>query len=186
MNTEINLLRNEFGSTGPFGGPKGIASLYVLIAVLVIEGLLYGGLALYERQLARQQMTAEIQAGSIDMEIGTVQADLGEALGYQQRLRNLQLLLYGHLFWSPVFEELEKYTFKPITYDTLAGSIEESKVVVTGTASSFSDIGKLILGLESSENIQNVMFQSSGQAKGEQAGYGFSLELTFDPKVFQK
>ena len=185
-NTDINLLKNELAATTVFSSAKKLLSLYIFIAVIAAEALAYGGMMWYSRSLEKQQAASEAEGSSVNLEIGRVKGDLAEATRYQQRLSNLDVLLKDHVFWSPAFAELSKYTYKNITYATLSGNIDEHKAVVTGTAASFTDIGKLIIGLKQSPKIKDVMFQSSGESKAEKSGYAFIVEIIFDPGLFKK
>jgi len=169
-----------------FSAAQKLISFYVLLGVVVVEALVYGGLTLYASSVSKRMAAAEEESASVDRSIKQSQEDLQEAIRYQQRLANLELLLGSHVFWSPVFEELTKYTYRSVSFDTMSGSLADNKLVLTGTAPSFTDIAKLILGLKQSEKIKDVVFQSSGQSKEEKSGYAFSLEITLDPELFKK
>lgn len=184
---EINLLKSELQHRGPFSfGPKGLASLYVVAGILVLVLGVWGGLYFYDLELQKKSRLLEQQTATVDFEVGQVEGQRREAISFQRRLNNLVVLLDEHVFWTPVFEELEKFTFKGAAFNTLQVDVADHTFILTGTVSSYQDMGKLLLGLRQSSNVQGVTLQSSGITETGQAGYNFNLELLFDPKLFLK
>lgn len=188
MRGEINLLRNELKERSSFnlGGKRSFLPLYFFIALLVIEAFVFGGLIYYRKTIDRKVNAAEMEAAQLDFEMRQTDDKLKEAIGYQARLSNFKNLLDSHLFWSPVFDELAKYTYKPISFDTFQADVQKNRIVVTGSAPSFKEIAKLILGLKKSDKFTDILFQSGGIARGEKAGFGFLLDIGFDPKLLKK
>lgn len=184
---EINLLKNELQDRTPisFGG-FATPTFYVVIGLLVLELLGYGGLLIYNKQLDRQIREAELAMANINFEIGKVDKDRREAVSFQSRLANLDSLLKNHLYLSSLLGELEKSTYKPAVYNTLQLAEGENKLVLSGRIPSYTDLGKLILGLKASPNIRDVVLKSSGQKESAEGGYSFNVEITFDPKVLLK
>jgi len=187
MKTEINLLKNELKERGPLNlGEKNLTPLYLSIAALLIMALGYGGMIYYHRTIGKQISAAEIEAANLDMEMRSTDSALDEAINYQLRLSNLSGLLGAHTFWSPVFEELAKYTYTVVSFDTFNSSADEASMVVTGNAPTYTDIAKLILGLKQSGKFQEIIFQSAGKATGERTGFGFTLDVNFDPQLLKR
>lgn len=184
---EINLLKNELKDRGPFSfAPKSLTPLYFTLGLLVFEAVLYGGMFFYEKYLDRQKLGVDAEITAIESEISQSQKNVDEAQSVQARLANLGVLLDNHVFWSQVFDELEKYTYKPIVYNTLEADMVRGQFRISGITSNYTDLGKLLLGLESSPNITGVTLESTSQGQQEQSGYTFSLEIMFDPKLFLK
>ena len=90
----------------------------------------------------------------VDFEIGKIDKERLEAVSYQKRLGNFKTLLDRHIFWTVVLEELSKYTYKPVSYTSLQADIKEYKLMVSGFVPSYTDLGKLMLGLKTSSNIE--------------------------------
>ena len=191
MKTEINLLKNELKDRGSAvslggGGEKKLTSLYIVIALLVLEALGYGALLYYKKTISDKAKAVEIETANLDLEMRSTDQALGEVLGYQLRLGNLETLLDKHLFWSPVFDELARYTYIPISYDGFQGDAENFRIVVTGIAPTYTDMAKLVLGLKSSDKFKDIALQSGGASTGDVTGYGFTLDITFDPILLKK
>lgn len=187
MKGEINLLRNELKERGPlkFAG-KSYVPLYLALGVLALEAAAFGGLTYYQTTINREINAAEMDEAELDFEMRQTDAALKEAVGYQARLANFKTLLDTHIFWSPVFEELGNYTYKLVSYDTFQGDTQKNRIVVTGTAPTYRDIAKLILGLKKTDKFTDISFQAGGASKGDKAGFGFLLDIGLDPKLLSK
>ena len=184
--SEINLLKNELKGSSFSFAPKSMTPLYIAIGVLVFEALLYGGMMFFEHSLEKQKSQLDVDAAGIESEINRSSENVNAAQSVQKRLTNLRVLLDNHVFWSQVFNELEKYTYKPIVYSTLEADVINGQFRISGLSSSYTDLGKLILGLRQSPNVTDVTLQSTSRGREQQSGYFFNLEISFDPKLFIK
>lgn len=184
--SEINLLKDELRETKLGLNRRNLISLYVAAGIFVLELVLFGVLTLRERSYQKQARAVEQSGAGIDLEITKTEKERLGAISFQSRLANLEVLLQEHVYWSEVLEEIAAYTYKPIVYRTLQVDQGKHKVILTGTAPTYSDLGKLILGLRSSPKFLEVNFASSGQAEGRESGYGFQLEAVFDQKILLK
>lgn len=184
---EINLLKKEYqGRSLPPFSDYSSKALYVVMALVVLEFLIYGGLWLYGGQLNKQAQVVDQEAQAVDFEIEKVEVDRLKSVSLQRRINNLQVLLNNHHYWSQVFAELEKYTLKRAIYRTMRVEEATQKFAISGIASSISEIGKLLLGLKQSPNVREVTLQSVvGSGSGE-SGYEFNLELVFNQKLLFK
>lgn len=186
--SEINLLKSDSGSGTGFsaGGGKSRLWLYILAGIFIFQILSYGVLFVFERSLKKQQQTLNQGVAQIDFEIGKIDTERLEAVSYQKRLSNFKTLLDRHIFWTVVLEELSQYTYKPVIYDSLQSDLQDRKLLVSGVAPSYTDLGKLMLGLKTSSNIEEVTLVGSGQNNTEQAGLSFDMEITFNRKLLTK
>lgn len=186
---EINLLKNELQEKGPFSfsfGGKGLASLYVVAAILAVELLAFGGLVIYEKQIQKQARAYEAEAADVDLEISKTDKDRKAAISFQRRINNAQVLLNNHLLWTRVFEEISKNTVKSVRFDTMQVVTGESKIQILGVTPSYTELGKLILGLRQSEHVLEVDLKTTNQSGKEGGGYKFALDLIFDPELLLK
>ncbi|OGE78936.1 MAG: hypothetical protein A2751_00125 [Candidatus Doudnabacteria bacterium RIFCSPHIGHO2_01_FULL_46_14] len=188
MRGDINLLKNELSQRAPLGfsGPKSLLPLYLVIGLLVVEGLAFGTLLYYKKSIDRLVNAAELESSQLDLQMRQTETQLKDAISYQGRLNNFKNLLNSHIFWSPLFKELGDFTYKPVSFDTFQADIQKNRIVVTGSAPTYRDIAKVILGLKKSEKFTDIIFQSGGVSKGEETGFGFSLDIGFDPKLLRK
>lgn len=184
---EINLLKNELQEKGPFSfGPPGLMSVYIVVSIIALEILLYSGLAFYQRYVENKARDVEKQAMDMDLEIKKMEASRLAAISFQRRVNNLQFLLNNHVFWTPVFDELEKYTYKGARYQTLQVDQSKRELLVSGTIPSYTELGKLMLGLKQSANVSNVTLNATGATQSGEAGYEFTMQISFDSKLLTK
>ena len=186
---EINLLKSDSGTgqtATALGERRSTFWLYILVGIFILEILGYGALFFYERSLKKQQQALDQEVAKVDFEIGKIDKERQTAVSYQQRLNNFKTLLNRHIFWTVVLEELSKYTYNPVSYNSLQADIIDRKLLVSGVAPSYTDLGKLMLGLKTSSNIEEVKLMNSGRSKTEQAGLSFDMEITFNPKLLKK
>lgn len=187
--SEINLLAKSDYGTGKAGSAGENANrlwISILASIFVLAILGYGALLFYERSLKKQQQAVDQEVTRIDFEIGKIDEERQTAISYQRRLKNFRTLLDRHIFWTVVLEELSKYTYKPVSYDSLDADITEHKLLVSGVAPSYADLAKLMLGLKTSANIEDVKLVSSGQSLSEQVGLTFDIDIIFNPKLLKK
>lgn len=184
---EINLLRNELQTNRQLSlNRAGKIAAYIVITLVILEGLFYGGLLLYEYGMNKKIMALEQENANTDLEISKTEKDRLKAIALQSRIKGLDLLLDQHIFWSEIFKELEKVTYKQAKFSGLEGDEGEQRIIVSGEVASYEDLAKLILGLKTSGQIKDVTLENSALASGEEQVYSFSLELKFDPKILQK
>lgn len=186
---EINLLQKESGSSKEFTlnfRRGGNLTFYVFLALLVLEVGAYLWLGFSQRQVSGQMTTLEQRAATIDLEISKVSEARGAALSAQVRLKNFEILLASHLFWSKVFTELENVTYKPIHFESLQVDQVNHRFMLKGFTPSQTDLAKLMAGLQTSPSIQDVNLRSMSAQTGEESGYSFSMDATFDPKLLKR
>lgn len=185
---EINLLKSELQEKGLKVGSTqaGRWAFYIFLGILILELLAYGFLFWGEGRVGEKILDIDRRLANVDFEIGKIEKDRLEVVSFQFRLQSLQEILDNHVFWSKALGELEKYTYKPAIFTGLQVKRSEHKFILSGTIPSYTDLGKLILGLRSSSDILDVALQSSGQEGGTESGYNFNLVVTFDPKLLLK
>lgn len=166
--------------------PKGATSLYIVIGVLAAELLLYGGMVFFQKRAETETRKLEQQVVAVDLEIERHDADRKLAVSFQRRLDNLQTLLDEHVYWTAAFGELEKYSLKTVRLHTLQVNDYDGVFVITGTVPTLTELGKYILGLRTSPNVQSVDLFSTSQSETGDAGYEFNAEIKFDLKLLQK
>ena len=103
---EINLLQNESSDSVSFA-PKKTRNigLFFSIFLFILALLAYGFLFLQARRVEKRIGETEQQISQLDTRIETTKEERLEAISFQARLKNLNILLDTHLFWSKVFEE---------------------------------------------------------------------------------
>lgn len=182
---EINLLKNEYQDRA-FSGLKSFISLYVALGVLLVELLIYGGLFWYGKSLDQRAVAADKDNANITLSITGLDSERQAAIALQRQLYNTQVLLDKHIFWTEAFREIEKYTYKPAYYTSLDVNELDHKFAISGVVPTYSDLGKLLLGLRQSPSLRDINLLSSTIAEKGTTGYSFNIEVGFDPKILEK
>lgn len=181
---EINLLKNEIKNRNTISLRRiGSKAVYFIGALAGLELLIYLGLAIFNQNIKRTIAETERQATAIDVEINQLESDRQHAISLQKRINNIAGLLANHGEWTTVLAELEKYTYKLATYNTMQVDEVKHNFSFTGTVGSYTDLGRLMLGLSQSNNFSNIQFKSSAQDDSGAGGYSFDIEVEFNPKL---
>ena len=161
--------------------------MYVTIGLLVLEVGFYGWLSHRETVLQNQIADLDQESRKAEQELAGVKPKLAIAVNTQKQLKNIGVILDQKIFWTKVLAELEKYTYKPITYTTMHAEAKSNSLSISGITQSYTDIGKLMLGLKQSANVEDVSLTASGQgAKTAEIGYNFTIKVTLNPKLFRR
>lgn len=186
---EINLLKKEAQSSGGLSfnlRRTGQWSIYIVLGLVVLELLFFVFLILSKQQVKNRTLQVQQRAADIALELSQIDGERQKAIAVQSRLQNLDVLLSSHLLWSKVFSELESKTYKPITFDSLQVDQINTRFVLNGLAPTQTDIAKFMLGLMTSAYIQNVNLKTAAAQQGEEPGFTFNMEITFDPKLLRQ
>jgi Tfp pilus assembly protein PilN len=186
---DINLLQ---GSSRPPSGNismptsatshrSGTGLLVFLLIVVLLEAAAYGGLWYYRKNTEQKIQDTETQIADVDTRIATRQAEIDTAVSAQARLVTFDRLLDDHVHWSRAWDELAAKTVTIARYVTLEADTETNQFRVTGIVFTFSDLGKLLLGLEQSEWFSDISFDRA--VLEESGGISFEITVEFNPTL---
>ncbi len=182
---ELNLLQNRVKDNTDAWQRQGQLFMGILWLVLI---LLVGGIVvlfLFNRNIAKE--TADIAAQNQDLEkqINDRQPGVANATTFQAQLLNLKSLVNTHTYLSPLLDELAQSTYTKAQFLTMDAS-QAGKIHLEGRVASYSDLGKLILGLNTSGQFTNVKLLSVAPTGGLTNAYEFVIDLQVNPKIFSK
>ncbi|MDP3741003.1 MAG: PilN domain-containing protein [bacterium] len=186
---EINLLQNKSQSEGHFNiqyRSQSPVFFYIVLTLLLVESGFYGFLFFSQKKVSAQMLEVEQRAADIEFEVTQIDKGRLEAISVQSRLKNLDVLLASHLFWSKVFGELESKTYKKVSFQSLQMDQISNRIVLTGFAPTQTDIAKFMVGLKTSPSIQTVNLKTSKAQQGEESGFTFNIDVFFDSKLLKK
>lgn len=182
---EINLLQNQLKDRSLIWQYRNRLFINILILILILEGLGIVGLTILNKRIEKEYNKVKGGNISLQAELTQKQTNLVSATDLQAQLKNLSYLIDSRLYWSNFFNEISKQTFNKARFTSLNADIA-GKVHVEGNVSNYTDLGKLLLGLSTSEKIKNVKLLSSNPANKEVGGYTFSLDFNITPDIFLK
>lgn len=182
---EINLLQNRVTDTTNAGV---FQSRLIFIVLGLILAVLVGGtvvIFLLNSSLQTKIGTATATNQELQKKLTEQQSTLGNAKTFQAQLVNLRVLLNNHVYLSPLLDELSKVTYIKSQY-TSFDVTDTGKIHVEGLVNSYTDLGKLLLGLSTSTEFVNVKLLSILPSTGEINGFIFSVDMNVSPDIFIK
>lgn len=179
---DINLLQNQLKDTTLTASRRSMTAIWILTFVLVVLVLGGGALYLLTRNLTTESSQLTTDNTRLQKEIQNSSEDIDKAKVLQAKLSNASLLLKNHIHISPLLDEIEEFTYRASKYVNI--SIDEVGLIhLEGTVSSYSDLGKLLLGLSTSEYFESVRLLSV--AGGSEANtYHFSINMKATAELY--
>ena len=174
----VNLLSEELISTV---NPRQrlMALIGIAIGTLVIVGLGYAGLLVYQSQIKQKITTTEQQLKSADAEVAGLTKDQQTAALTVQKINAIHSLLDRHTRWTKFFALLERYTLPTVTYGSSFSGDLNGTVTLTATTTSYEEVAKQYLIFQ--QVVADQKFISTFQISGatNQLGKDGSARATF-------
>jgi Tfp pilus assembly protein PilN len=179
---DINLLQNKLKDRTNQWEKNNRTIMVVLtiglLAVLVATGMIYFLVKnAEESKAALDQENFNLQKKLTQMEAG-----MGLAKGFQAQSKNIARLLQSHVIWSAFMTELAGKTFKISQLNSMTTDTS-GRAHMEGLAPTYTDLGKMLLALETSDKFESVTLSSTAQSTDAQAGIMFSLDLVAKQEV---
>lgn len=183
---EINLLNQRdktiYRSRLPHAGNK--IPLWILIGLVAVEMIVYGTLFSWKKSIDSEILKVQASVNQLDDKLNSSKVDINNAVAAQAALTSFSSLLDNHLHWTLLWSELGKVTLKKAHYISMQGTVVSDQFVVKGEVSNYTDLGKVILGLETSKNFSEVKLVSSSPAEGDKVGVQFEIQVTVKHSIF--
>jgi Tfp pilus assembly protein PilN len=192
---EINLLQTRIKDTTHSWEKQsifGIVILSILLAVFLAAG---GVLYLQTKNINTQNDTLIADNAKLKTQIDQRSVSLGSAKVFQAQLLNIRALLENHIYFSSFLDEIGKFTYIKSRYLSLTAVQDVGKVEMQGQVDTYNELGKLLLGLSTSDKFTDIKLLSATPASSTQTVNGasvtkntfsFSIDLTVKPEAFIK
>lgn len=182
---EINLLQTKFKDTTLAWQKRTriLTLVLTIVLALILAGIVL--ITLINRQTSKRLETLKTQNVQEQNNLNRRQNELTLAKSFQAQLHNLSYLTSNHVYWSAFFDELSKFTYIKAQYVSVDGDLS-GKIHLEGIVGSYSDLGKLMLALNTSDKFDDVRLLSASPSSSEQAGYLFSIDLQVNKELFAK
>lgn len=180
---DINLLQNKLKDTAEVWQKRNKIFVMIFVIVILAEIGFFASLMILNNKTKANLESVKSASAEIQTNINVKQPDLSHAKAFQAQLKNLRFVTEAHIYWSRFFDELSAFTFNKATYANIAADIQ-GKVHLEGRIATYKDLGKLILGISTSDKFKNVRLRSSLPTTGDFSGYSFSLDLEAVKDVF--
>jgi len=109
-------------------------------------------------------------------------------LTFKEQVKNTDILLRNHVYFSRVLEDVEKTAVPSIWYDKIEANIEENEVIFTGKAFDISSISKQLASFVGNENLASVNVSGAigkNEEKDDNA-YEFSVRASYKDNFITK
>jgi Tfp pilus assembly protein PilN len=180
--TDINLLQNQVKDTTIIANRRNNVFL-VVVSLLVIGILVSGGLLYFLTQKVSDEASQLVaDNANLTEQISNVSEEVAAAKIFQAKLSNIQILLDKHAIVTPVLDELEKITYQKSQFINADISIDNDRVHLEGTAPTYPDLAKLLLGLTTSKHYKKVKLLAV--TSSTTGGYQFSIDMNLNWQSF--
>jgi Tfp pilus assembly protein PilN len=151
---------------------------FVLLAILAATGMIY----MLTKNAEDSQLTLDQENINFQKQLDQMEDDMVLAKGFQAQSKNIVTLLDSHVIWSGLMSEVTTSTFKATRYLNLSTDTD-GVIHVEGITASYTDLGKIILALETSEQVESVNLVNTTVASGGEAGIIYSLDIMAAPQA---
>jgi len=171
---------------------------YIVVVLVVLVLLAYGGFKLYERKITADTVAVEIDIQTVSAQIAKYQGIQTEAKEISDRLAALEQILKTHVYWTPFLSVVESLTLPTVYYTSMTGSSTSLTFTFDAIAQDYSQIAPQVASFRESPFVTSInisavqAFQSSTVISETSAvtdaqdrtGVSFKMTVQFSPDVF--
>ena len=178
MADEISLIPKDYRKRGIKIKTALFSSAGILVIILIIISILiYGGLTLYKFSLNKQITEIKKQAQGLDQK-----RDIkfeGSVISLEKTIDNLKTLFDNHIYWSNVFPKIESLAIPEVTFSEFNGRIEGNsvKIIISGATNNYSDLAKQMVSFSNDPMVSKVDV-SGLRIIGKKIGFELTLSLS--------
>ena len=180
---DINLLQNKLNDNSHKWQNSQRFSIVVLSLVLILELVAAGFFYLLRQRAEEQTLALQQDNANIQSKLSSMEDELMEAKGFQAQTKNLAVLLDSHVVWNKLLQEVSDTTFKNAQYLSLS-SDTTGKITIEGMSNNYSELGKMLLSLETSDLFKSVKLVSTALSTGAESGVMFSVDVRAEQSIF--
>lgn len=165
-------------------GLKGSVWYFGILAFIVI--LITGGVWGLSFMKERKISTLSNEINDLDIELNKLKDVEDDALALKSQYQNVSTALDDRLIWTKFIEVLSSDTLKAAKYDSLFVTAEESSISLSGTTDSITNIAKLIVAFEKSENFSSVQLDAFSLPSEESTELTFGITISWKKSIISQ
>jgi hypothetical protein len=173
---EINLLQNKLkDKTNQWEKNNRVAVAilsFVLLAVAAAAGMIY----MLANNAEESKLALDQENVGIQSRLNRMEQDMVLAKGFQAQSKNISTILATHVIWSEFMKEVAAKTLKTSRYMSMSANTS-GLIHVEGITPDYTQLGKIILALQTSEDIESVQLLSTAQSTTALGGIMYSLDI---------
>jgi Tfp pilus assembly protein PilN len=179
---DINLLQNKLKDrTNQW--EKSNRAVTAVLSMVLLAAVIASAMIFFMVKSAQDSKAAVDQENvNLQKKLTQMEADMGLAKGFQAQSKNLSQLLGSHVVWSVFMQELANKTFKITRFNSMTTDTS-GRTHIEGIVPTYTDLGKMMLALQSSDQMEAVRLVATSKSTGELAGILFSIELQAKQEV---
>jgi Tfp pilus assembly protein PilN len=180
---DINLLQNKLKDNTARWQKNQRMSVVVLSLILLAELAAAGFFYMLTKSAEESMMALNQENTTIQTRMDQLDDQLVAARGFQAQTKNLTTLVNNHVIWTNLIDELASSTFKSAQYMGM-NSTTTGVMHIEGITNNYSDLGKMLLALETSDKFTSVKLISTSPSTDETAGIMFSVDVVANQEIF--
>ncbi len=159
----VNLLTEEL--VMPSNPRRRLIQLGVIAGgAIVVVGLAFGGLLLYQQNIKKQITSTESQLTDVQQRIAQLSVAQKQAAATTQKLSAISSLVSRHTRWTKFFAMIEKYTMPKVTYGAGFSGNLNGALSFSATTDSYETVAQQYLIFE--QLVANHQFISAFSITG--------------------
>lgn len=169
-------------------GKQVVGLILLAIVLALIGGGAYWGLKWYQDQASLELNQVEQSLSNIVEKNQALTSEKDQAQFFQKRLKALDKLLEGHIYWTNLFSFLEKNTAADVYFVNLIGG-NDGQITMSGVAKSYRAMARQIVAFRAAERVDKVSVLSASatvDTEGNVTEVNFDAKLKFNPEIFLK
>ena len=157
----------------------------LLIGLLVLSLIVYGGLFYYNKSLTEKLSELQTQTEEINRQRDTEFEE--KVISLEAALNSLKKILKNHVYWSNVFSKFESLTLPQVSFSNFNANLKDDGSVgltISGNTSGYTYLAKQMVSFSQDELVSNI--ELSGINLGTEGGIGFGLSVDFLGEILLK
>ncbi len=177
---EVNLIPKEYKEK-----KERIATIFsktggIVLALLILSLLLYGGLLLYQSKLDENLKSIKQEIVNLDQrrdpETEKIIVDL------DKKIETIKGLFENHVYWSKLFAKAEALTLPEVYFSGVNFEFSNGiRLLLAGNALTYTTIARQMLSFQEDSSVEGV--KVSGISLSSEGGVDFDLEISFSKDI---
>lgn len=172
---DINLIPTEYKKKGINLGANFSKTIGIVLALLILSLLVYGGLFIYKKGLT--QKVDNLNKSISDLESKRDNKLENSIYSADKKLNTVEGLFKDHFYWSKLFAKIEQATVPDVYFTEAKTAFADNKVELTlsGNAATYTSLARQMVSFKEDALIEGV---DLGEVKlNESGGINFVLSI---------
>ena len=173
---DINLIPTEYKKKGINLGANFSKVVGIILALLILSLLVYGGLFIYKKNLT--QKVDDLNKSISDLESKRDNKLENSIYDADKKLNAVEALFKDHFYWSKLFAIIEQVVVPDVYFTEAKIALADSKVnlILSGNAATYTSLARQMVSFKEDALVESV---DLGEVKlSESGGINFVLTIS--------